>query len=74
MGRAVAQTAWYRGAGVTLVEGPVSLDAPYDIERIPVVSALDMYEAVLSRSSDCDIIVKAAAVGDFRPEKERKER
>lgn len=69
MGRAVAQTAWYRGADVTLVEGPVSLDAPYDIERIPVVSALDMYEAVLSRSSDCDIIVKAAAVGDFRPEK-----
>ncbi len=69
MGRAVAQTAWYRGADVTVVEGPVSLDAPYGMERISVVSALDMYEAVLSRSSECDIIVKAAAVGDFRPER-----
>jgi phosphopantothenoylcysteine decarboxylase/phosphopantothenate--cysteine ligase len=68
MGRAVARTAWYRGGDVTIVEGPVSLEAPYGIERVPVISALDMYEAVLSRAGENDVIVKAAAVGDFRPE------
>ncbi|MGI5905311.1 MAG: bifunctional phosphopantothenoylcysteine decarboxylase/phosphopantothenate--cysteine ligase CoaBC [Candidatus Pararuminococcus gallinarum] len=68
MGFAVARRAAQRGAKVTLVAGPVSLPTPAGVERIDVKSALDMFEAVKSHMEESDIIIKTAAVGDFRPE------
>ncbi len=67
MGYAIAQAAVYRGAEVTLVSGPVSLDPPYGAEVVPVESALDMEREVVSRAKGADVIIKSAAVGDFRP-------
>lgn len=67
MGYAIAKMAMLRGAEVTLVSGPVSIDAPMFIETVPVISALDMYEAVMERADEQDIIIKAAAVADYRP-------
>ena len=67
MGVAVARAAWYRGASVTLVLGPVSLTNLSGFEVVRVVSAEEMKEAVLSRSGEMEYIVKAAAVGDYRP-------
>lgn len=67
MGYAVAKAAALRGAKVTLVSGPVSLKPPAFVETIPVVSAEEMYQAVTSRASKQDVIVKAAAVADYRP-------
>ena len=55
------------GADVTLVTGRTSLDAPLFVNTIPIVSAKDMYREVTSRSQDMDIIIKAAAVADYRP-------
>jgi len=69
MGYALAQTACRRGADVTLVSGPGSLICPPGVNLVRVETALDMFDAVLSRSRDCSIIVKAAAVADYRPEK-----
>lgn len=68
MGYSVAAAAAARGAEVTLVSGPVNLKAPVGIETVDVISAADMYRAVMERESEYDIIVMAAAVGDFRPE------
>lgn len=65
-GFAVAKAAKALGADVRLITGPVSLDTPYGVTRIDVVSASDMFEAV-KRESDADVFVLAAAVGDFRP-------
>jgi phosphopantothenoylcysteine decarboxylase/phosphopantothenate--cysteine ligase len=67
MGYALARTARRRGAEVTLVSGPVALEPPPGINVIPVTTAEDMAEAVLSRSEQMDIIVKSAAVADFKP-------
>lgn len=67
MGIAVAKAAAMRGASVTLVSGPVGLEAPMGAELVRVVSAQDMYEAITSRSGENDVIVMAAAVADFRP-------
>ncbi len=67
MGYAMARTAWYRGADVTLVLGPTSLQNLHGFSVVPILSAEDMKREVLSRSDEMDIIVKAAAVGDFRP-------
>jgi phosphopantothenoylcysteine decarboxylase/phosphopantothenate--cysteine ligase len=67
MGYALAKNAMLRGASVTLVSGPVSITPPMFVDVVPVVSARDMYEAVVSRSADQDIIIKAAAVADYRP-------
>lgn len=67
MGYAIAKTAAYRGAEVTLVTGPVNLPAPLFVNTVPVVSARDMFQAVTGCSQDQDIIVKAAAVADYRP-------
>ena len=66
MGFAMARTAWYRGANVTVVCGPVSFPDTYGLTIIPVVSAMDMLEAVLSELPAHEYIVKAAAVGDYR--------
>lgn len=67
MGFAMAEAARDLGADVTLVAGPVSLDTPARIQRIDVESAADMLEAVLSRYDEADIVIKSAAVADYRP-------
>ena len=74
MGYAIARAAWYRGAEVTLVSGPVSIPRPEGVRVIDVVSAEQMYEACINASPEMDIIIKAAAVGDFRAEKETKQK
>ena len=67
MGFALARRAVLRGAVVTLVAGPVSLAAPAGVERIDVVSAEEMREAVMAREAEAEVVIKAAAVADFRP-------
>ena len=67
MGYAVAKAAAMRGAKVTLVSGPVNLDPPPFVEVVDVVTAEDMFQAVTSRASKQDVIIKAAAVADYRP-------
>ena len=67
MGYAIARAAMLRGAKVTLVSGPCSIAPPPFIKIIPVVTARDMFEAVTSVSEEQDIIIKAAAVADYRP-------
>lgn len=67
MGYALAKLAMLRGAQVTLISGPVSIDPPPFVERIFVSSASEMFEAVASRCNDADFIFKAAAVADYTP-------
>ena len=67
MGYAIAKAAAARGAEVTLVSGPVNLKKPPYMEVVDIVSAQDMFEAVTSRAPEQDIIIKAAAVADYRP-------
>ena len=67
MGYAVAARAAMRGAEVTLVSGPTALATPEGVRRVDVVSARDMYDAVISRADQQDMVIKAAAVGDYRP-------
>ncbi len=67
MGYALARAAMLRGAEVTLVSGPVALEAPPHVTLVPVTSAADMAEAVKSRFAAQDIVIKAAAVADYRP-------
>ncbi len=67
MGYAIAQAAARRGAQVTLVSGPVALKRLPYVETVDVVSAQEMFEAVTARAAEQDIIIKAAAVADYRP-------
>lgn len=67
MGYAIARMAMLRGAEVTLVSGQSALTPPSFVEFVPVKSAKDMFEAVTARSGMQDIIIKAAAVADYRP-------
>lgn len=67
MGYALARVARMRGANVTLVTGKTSLEKPVGVTCVDIVSAADMYEAVISRVEEQDIIIKAAAVADYRP-------
>ena len=67
MGYALAKMAMLRGAEVTLVSGRTALEPPRFMEVVPVVSAEDMYQAVTTRAKEQDIIIKAAAVADYRP-------
>lgn len=67
MGYALAKMAMLRGAEVTLVSGRTALELPRFVEVVPVVSAEDMYQAVTTRAKEQDIIIKAAAVADYRP-------
>ncbi len=66
MGYALARAAWRRGAQVTLVSGPSSCVAPTGVEVVKVVSARQMYDAVLKNAQRADVVIKAAAVADFR--------
>ena len=68
MGYAIAEAAAARGAEVTLISGPVALPVPSGVKRIAVESARQMREAVLQAFPDTDIVIKAAAVADYRPE------
>lgn len=67
MGYALAKMAMLRGAEVTLVGGQSALAPPPFVHYVPVVSAKDMFDAVTSVSDEQDIIIKAAAVADYRP-------
>lgn len=67
MGYALAQAAAHRGARVILVSGPVSLAAPGGVELVRVEGAREMREAVMTRIKECSVIIKAAAVADYRP-------
>ena len=77
MGYALARAAWRRGAEVTLVTGPTHLDPPKGMEVITVHTAEEMREAVLNNYREKDMVIKAAAVSDYKPlrktqEKEKK--
>lgn len=67
MGYSIAKAAAARGAQVTLVSGQVALKEPLFVETIKIISAADMAREVKSRAADMDIIIKAAAVADYRP-------
>ena len=69
MGYAIAKAAMLRGADVTLVSGRTAIEPPMFVNLVPVVTAKDMYEAATSVSDEQDIIIKAAAVADYRPAK-----
>lgn len=70
MGYAIARAAEMRGASVTLVTGPVSLDPPVGMETVQVRTCSDMAEAMLLKMDDADIIIQVAAVSDFRPDRQ----
>lgn len=67
MGYAIARAAMMRGAEVTLVSGKTDIEPPIGVHTIDIVSAGDMAQAVKSRADEQDIIIKAAAVADYRP-------
>lgn len=67
MGYAIAKNCMLRGAKVTLVTGKVAIEPPMFVDVIPVVSAADMAEAVKKAAQEQDIIIKTAAVADYRP-------
>lgn len=66
MGYAIAEVAWRRGADVTLITGPTALRRPAGVNIVEVVSADEMFDACMSASEKADVIVKAAAVGDYK--------
>lgn len=68
MAYALAEAAVEAGAAVTLVSGPVSLPDVERAERVDVISAQDMYEAVMERIDEADVFIGVAAVADYRPE------
>lgn len=67
MGYALAENAMRRGAEVTLVTGPTAIEPPMFVNVVPVISAEDMAGEVIARAPEQDIIIKAAAVADYRP-------
>lgn len=66
MGCAIAEVAWRRGADVTLITGPTALRRPAGMSIVEVVSADEMFAACMSASESADVIIKAAAVGDYK--------
>lgn len=68
MGYAVAQAAEHRGARVVLVCGPTALPDPVNVEVVRVTTALEMAEAVYAHAEEAQVVVKTAAVADYRPE------
>ena len=67
MGYAIAENCMRRGADVTLITGPVAIAPPPFVKVVPVVSAADMAEAVKACYKEQQIIIKTAAVADYRP-------
>lgn len=74
MGYALAAAAARRGARVILISGPTALKAPYGVELINVDTALQMYDKVMENFSSVDIVIKSAAVSDYRPVKQEKQK
>lgn len=68
MGYALAEAAVEAGASVTLISGPVSLSVPPQVKCVPVISAQNMYDEVMRKIPDYDILLAVAAVGDYRAE------
>ena len=66
-GIALAQAALDAGAQVTLITGPIALPIPIGVEHVAIESAQELHDAVLARIGVCDVLMMAAAVGDFRP-------
>lgn len=69
MGYAIAEVAQHLGANVILISGPVSMKPPVGVQIIRVESAEEMHEAVLQYFDEADIVIKSAAVSDYRPKK-----
>jgi phosphopantothenoylcysteine decarboxylase/phosphopantothenate--cysteine ligase len=69
MGYALARSAFRRGGEVTLISGPSTLPCPVGVTMVKVQTAMEMYNAVLAHAKSCSVIIKAAAVADYRPEK-----
>jgi phosphopantothenoylcysteine decarboxylase / phosphopantothenate---cysteine ligase len=67
MGYAIAEAARRRGASVTLVSGPTSLQAPDGVDVARITTAAEMYDAVMQRAPQNEVVIKAAAVADFTP-------
>lgn len=67
MGYALARAAKRRGAQVLLISGPTALEQPEGVRVVNVVSASEMQSEVMAHAAGCDVVVKAAAVADFRP-------
>lgn len=67
MGYAIARVCMQRGAEVTLVTGPSALKKPEFVKVVPVTTAKEMFDEVTGRAAEQDIIIKAAAVADYRP-------
>ena len=67
MGYALAEAAMLRGAEVTLISGPTAIEPPMFVNVIPIISAQEMFEKVATNATETDIIIKAAAVADYRP-------
>jgi len=67
MGYAIAEEAAYRGAEVVLVSGQTHIKTPYGVEIVNIKTTEDMYYAVTSRFEEADIVIKAAAVADYKP-------
>ncbi|HEY8875448.1 MAG TPA: bifunctional phosphopantothenoylcysteine decarboxylase/phosphopantothenate--cysteine ligase CoaBC [Desulfosporosinus sp.] len=74
MGYAIAQALQEAGAETILVSAPTDLPTPHGVTRISVQTALEMYDAVLSHFPEMDVVVKAAAVADYRPSVEAKQK
>ncbi|MDH3392499.1 MAG: bifunctional phosphopantothenoylcysteine decarboxylase/phosphopantothenate--cysteine ligase CoaBC, partial [Desulfobulbaceae bacterium] len=68
MGYAIAAAASQRGANVTLISGPTALPPPSEVNTIQITTAQEMYDEIMKRYEKCDVVVKAAAVSDFRPD------
>ncbi|MBT2756068.1 bifunctional phosphopantothenoylcysteine decarboxylase/phosphopantothenate--cysteine ligase CoaBC [Mesobacillus foraminis] len=67
MGYAIAEAARQIGANVVLITGPVALTPPQGVQTVAVESAEDMYQAVLDQYDEADIVIKTAAVADYKP-------
>ena len=74
MGFAIANAAQKRGAKVQLITGPVHLSTPENIQRIDVVSALEMKKEISNRFEEVDVLIMSAAVADYQPKKVAKEK
>ncbi len=74
MGYALALMAKRRGASVTLISGPTALPVPRGVDFVPIKTALEMRDAVLDRLEGSTVVIKAAAVADYRPERFQKKK
>lgn len=74
MGYALARAGWKRGADVTLISGPTNLDPPKWVNTVNVETAEEMHKAVMHYYKESDVVIKAAAVSDYRPKKKARDK